>query len=113
MKHVLIRRNNTVYLALEVENGGKTRKIILARVHGWKAELAYSTLNFKPDGWNEDVSRAYVGLNALRIARDEWTARKYLNKLKEMMKLELHFWAVKFSRDRLRADRAWRSFYND
>ena len=112
MKHILVKKNNTVYLAIEYEDRRRTRKIILAMVRGWRAKLAYNTLNFKPDGWSEEVSRAYVWLNVLKIAKDKWIARKYLNILREMKKHEIHFWALKFSTDRVKAGRAWKAFYD-
>ncbi|MEN3052011.1 MAG: hypothetical protein ABC596_09405 [Candidatus Methanosuratincola petrocarbonis] len=83
----------------------------LARVHGWKAELACKFFDFDADGWNDDVARAFVGLNALRLAKDEWEARRYVKIVREMGKLDLHFWVDKFLREREKADKAWRAFY--
>ncbi len=112
-KHLLVRSKSgrTVYLCIEFEERGKVKRVQLARVHGWKAKLAYNFFNFTANGWNDDVARAFVGLNALRIAKDEWVARKYINIVKEMSKLDLHFWVGKFLRDRDRADKAWRVMY--
>uniref|UniRef100_A0A7C3RCU1 Uncharacterized protein n=1 Tax=Archaeoglobus fulgidus TaxID=2234 RepID=A0A7C3RCU1_ARCFL len=110
-KHLLVKKDKTTYLCVEIEERGKTRKILLARVHGWRAELAYKFFNFTANGWNDDVARAFLGLNVLRIAEDEWTARKYINAVREMKKLDLHFWVDKFLKERDRADRAWRVFY--
>jgi len=112
MKHTLIVKDKTVYLCIEIEGNGKTKRIQLARVHGWKAKLAYKFFNFEANGWNDDVARAFIGLNALRIAKDEWEARKYIRVVKEMRKLDLHFWVDKFFREREKADRAWRVFYD-
>lgn len=110
-KHLLVKKDKTTYLCVEIEERGKTRKILLARVHGWRAELAYKFFNFTANGWNDDVARAFLGLNVLRIAEDEWTARKYINAVREMKKLDLHFWVDKFLKERDRADRAWKVFY--
>ena len=111
MKHVLVKRKKTVYLCIEIEGNGKTKRIPLARVHGWKAKLAYKFLKFEANGWSDDVVKAFVGLNALRLAKDEWEARKYIRIVKEMRGLDLHFWADKFFRDKEIADKAWRVFY--
>jgi len=110
-KHRLVRTDKTTYLCIEVEDRKGIKKVQLARVYGWKAELAYKFFNFDADGWSEDVARAFIGLNALRIAGDEWEARKYINVIKEMNKLDVHFWVSKFLSDRDRADRAWRAMY--
>lgn len=112
-RHVLLRSKSgkTVYLCMEFGENGKTKRIYLAKVHGWKADLACKYFNFESNGWNDDVARAFVGLNALRLSKDEWEAKKFINVVKGLNKLELHFWASKFLGDRERADRAWRAMY--
>jgi len=110
-RHLLVKKDRTAYLCVEVEEKGKKRRIQLARVHGWKAELACRFLSFTANGWSDDVARAFLGLNVLRIAEDEWAAMRYISIVKEMKKLDLHFWVDKFLRDREKADRAWRVFY--
>ena len=112
-RHYLVKTNKTAYLCIELKDGKKVRKIQLIRVHGWKAELAYKFFNFKANGWNEDVAKAFIGLNALRIAEDEWEARRYINVIKEMKKLDIHFWVGKFLSDRKKADKAWRAMYEE
>ena len=112
-RHMLLRSKSgrTVYLCMEFEENGRTERIYLAKVHGWKADLACKYFNFESNGWNDEVARAFVGLNALRLSKDEWEAKKFINVVKGLNKLELHFWASKFLGDRERADRAWRAMY--
>lgn len=107
----MVKKKNTAYLCVEVKENKRIKKIQLARVHGWKAKLAYEFFNFEANEWNDEVARAFIGLNALRVAKDEWEARKFIKVVKEMRKLDLHFWVDKFFREKKKADRAWRIFY--
>jgi len=112
-KHALLKSKSgkTVYLCIESEENGKTKRICLAKVRGWKADLACKHFNFESNGWNDEVARAFIGLNALRLSKDVWEAKRLINVVKRLNKLELHFWASKFLGDRERADRAWRALY--
>ena len=110
-RHMLLRSNNTVHLCVEFEESGRTKRIYLAKVHGWKGDLACKHFSFESDGWNDGVARAFVGLNALRLSKDEREGRRIVRIVKELNKLELHFWASKFLGDRERADRAWRAMW--
>lgn len=114
----------TVKYSVEKSGSGKTAgvvatvedrfgrgKISFARVRGWRRELALKYLKLDPQGWSDDVARAYVGIEALKCARNMNEALKFLEAVKELSQLEVHFWSTKFLNGSIKARRAWRALY--
>lgn len=86
-------------------------RICYSRVRGWRRELALKHLKLDTQGWNDDAERTYVGIEALKCARDEGEALKFLETVKGLDRLEVHFWTTKFLNGNKRARRAWRVLY--
>lgn len=86
-------------------------KVSFAMVRGWRRELALKYLKLDPQGWSDDVARAYVGIEALKCAKNRTEALKFLEVVKGLSQLEIHFWSTKFLNGNARARKAWRALY--
>ena len=97
------------FLANIEDRFGKTR-IILSMVRGWRRELALKHLTFNPNEWDDSTIRAYVGIQALKTAKNRREALHFLKIVGTLSRFELHFWASKFLGNE-KTRRAWRAFY--
>jgi hypothetical protein len=101
----------TAGVVATVEDRFGRDRISFARVRGWRRELALKYLKLDPQGWSDDVARSYVGLEALKCAKNREEALKFLGVVKELSQLEVHFWSTKFLNGNKKARKAWRAFY--
>lgn len=101
----------TVGLVAIVEDRFGCIKISLTKVRGWRSELALKHLRLEQQRWSDDVARAYIGIEALKCAKNEHEALKFLGIVKELSRLEIHFWSAKFLNGNKKARKAWRSLY--
>lgn len=111
-RHLLCPSKNgkSAVFRVVVEDRFGKKTINFTFVMGWRKELALKHLAFESEEWNRDVARAYVGLQALKCAKDEYEATKFISDVKSLGSMEVHFWANMFlTNDRTR--RAWRAFY--
>jgi hypothetical protein len=101
----------TAGVVATIEDRFGREKISFSRVRGWRRELALKYLKLDPQGWTDDAARAYVGLEVLKCAKNRDEALKFLQMVKELSQLEVHFWSTKFLNGNKKAKRAWRAFY--
>lgn len=94
----------------EVEDRFGKAKMILSMVRGWRRELALKHLTFNTDRWDSSAIKAYVGIQALKTAKNRGEALRFLKIVETLSRFELHFWALKFLGSK-KAHRAWRVFY--
>ena len=106
------RSGKSILFRITVNDQYGERMITLSFVSGWRAELAEKYLSFDSDSWNDQTVRTFVGLNALKSAKDKTEAIHFIDAVRSMGNMEAHFWASKFlNNDKTRG--AWRAFYRD
>ncbi len=86
--------------------------INFSSVTGWRAKLATKYLSFETDEWNDVVVRKFVGLHVLKAAKDKFEAMQYIEQVKSLGNMEIHFWANKFLTNN-NSLKAWRAFYKN
>ena len=84
--------------------------ITLSSVTGWRAKIAMKYLTLDAEEWDDHTVRKFVGLNALKAAKDRFEALKYIDQVKSLGSMEIHFWANKFLTNE-NSQKAWRAFY--
>jgi len=103
-------RNQTVALKARIEDRFGTTKIPLARLHGWRKELLTKHIKLEPKTYDETFL-IFIAMKTLRYSKNRDEALRYLDRVKELGKMELHFWASKFLLNEKKAFRAWRALY--
>jgi hypothetical protein len=88
---------------------GKT-VVNFSKVTGWRKELAEKFFVLDSQDWTDDAARVYIALEALKGTKSRREAVHFMNVVKAMTKLEIHFWASKLLSNE-RAARAWRVMY--
>ncbi len=63
--------------------------------------------------WDPETVRAFVGIYALKAARDREEALRYLDVVKHMEKLDIYFWSCVFLINPNKGLRAWRVLYGE
>ena len=78
---------------------------------GWRARLATKYLSFDGgDEWSDTAVRKFVGLHVLKASRDKFEALQFIEQVKLLGNMEVHFWANKFLTNDNSA-KAWRALY--
>jgi len=111
--HTLTRSKSgkTVFLKVDIDDRFGQQTMKFSTVHGWRSKMALKHLFFEREDWDDEVARKFVGLEALKSARDPHEGLIFINQVKELSKFEVHFWASKFLSES-KTSRAWRSFYS-
>ena len=84
--------------------------ITLSSVTGWRAKIAMKYLTLDAEEWDDHTVRKFVGLSVLKAARNRFEALKYIDQVKSLGNMEVHFWANKFLTNE-NSQKAWRAFY--
>ena len=107
---VVNRSSRRAALLTTINDRFGSRTITESTVTGWRCDIAAQHLAFKTSDWNDDAARKFVGLRVLKCSKNPNEAVAFLDVLRSLSPMEVHFWTYKFlSHDR--APRAWRSFY--
>ena len=104
------RSGKSVLFRVTVNDRLGERMITLSSVTGWRADIAAKHLQFDSEEWNDVAVKTFVGLNALKAARDRREALRYIEIVRTVGGMETHFWASKFLSNENTAG-AWRAFY--
>lgn len=80
-------------------------------VTGWRMNLALKHLSFDREKWDDETVRKYVGLQILKASKDKFEAMQFLEQVKILGNMEVHFWANKFLTNE-NSGKAWRALYN-
>ena len=112
-KHSLCQSKSgkSVMFRMDIEDRFGKQTINFVSVSGWRNKLALTHLFFETEEWNEDVRRKYVGLQVLRCAKNKYEALEFINVVKSLSLMEIHFWANKFMTNE-RSRSAWRALYH-
>jgi len=90
------------------------RRFTLGMVRGWRRELALKHLKIvEQEKWDAETVRAFVGIYALKAAREREEALRYIDLVKHMEKLDIYFWSCVFLMNPKRGLRAWRALYGE
>lgn len=110
--HVLCesKSGKSVIFRIDVDDRFGKQSINFLSIRGWRARIAMQYLTFQTEDWNDDVERKYVGIQALKFAKDKHQALQFINKTKELSSFEIHFWANKFLTNE-NTGRAWYTLY--
>ena len=113
VSYLLEGRGGRQYVVLRayVQDRFGTRKIPLMRLCGWRGELVLRHLKLDGGASYDEVALVFTGMKVVRFSRSREEALRFLNRVKELSRLELHFWASKFLLDGRKAFRAWRALY--
>ncbi len=79
-------------------------------VVGWRAALAMKYLSFEEKEWNDKTVQKFVSLHVIKTARNKFEAMQFIEQVKILGSMEVHFWANKFLMNKNSA-KAWRAFY--
>lgn len=111
-KHTLCQSKSgkSVMFRIYVDDRFGKQEINFTSVTGWRNEFALTHLSFELGEWNDDVRRKYVGIQGLKCAKNKYEAIEFLNIVKSLSSLEIHFWANKFMTNE-KSRKAWRSLY--
>ena len=111
--HVLTRSKSgkSATLRIQIDDQFGNQTINFSSVQGWRGILALKHLTFESEEWNDDVARKFVGIEVLRCAKNEYEGIKFLEIVKDLGGMEVHFWASKFLL-RNKAAKAWCAFYS-
>jgi len=107
------KSGKSVLLRVQIDDRFGKTMVNFSKVTGWRKEVAQKYLSLEletDDEWGDDVARVYVGLEVLKSARNRYEAIQFVNIVKSLTKLEVHFWASKFLSNE-RTIRAWRVLY--
>ena len=98
-------------LRIQVDDQFGNQTMNFSSIQGWRGILALKHLSFESKEWNDDVARKFVGIEVLRCAKNEYEGIKFLESVKNLAGMEVHFWASKFLMKE-KAGRAWRALYS-
>lgn len=104
------KSGKSVLLRVQIDDRFGKTMVNFSKVTGWRKEVAQKYLELETGEWGDDVARVYVGLEVLKSARNRYEAIQFVNIVKSLTKLEVHFWASKFLSNE-RTIRAWRVLY--
>jgi hypothetical protein len=114
IKYLVQDSGRTASFLVTVNDHYGFRRFTLGMVKGWRRELALKHLKLvERAGWDVDAVRTFVGIYALKAARDAEEALRYLDLVKHMEKLDIYFWACVFLVNPKRGLRAWRVLYGE
>ena len=112
IKHYLSKSKTGKSAILKIEHddmfGKKT--VNFSSVKGWRKDLALKYLSFESREWNGTVARMYLGLQVLKSSKDKYEAIEFMNIVKSLNIIDIHFWSNKFLTEK-KTKKAWRSFY--
>lgn len=111
-RHSLQQSNTGKSLILKVQIDDRFGKTVInfSKVTGWRKELAEKIFMLDSKEWADDTARVYIALEVLKGTRNRREALHFMNEVKTMTKLEVHFWASKLLSNE-RAARALRILY--
>jgi len=111
-RHSLQQSRSGKSLTMKVQIDDRFGKTVVnfSKVTGWRKELADKFFVLDASDWTDDVARVYIALEVLKGAKNRREAMQFVNVVKSMTKLEVHFWASKLLSTG-RAVRAWRVMY--
>lgn len=111
-KHIICQSKSgkSIQFRIYIDDKYGKQSITFASVSGWRNKLALTHLLFETEEWNDDVRRKYVGLQVLRCSKNKFEAIEFINIVKSLSSLEIHFWASKFMTNQ-RSGKAWRMLY--
>ncbi len=104
------KSGKSVIFKINVDDVYGKQTINYSSVTGWRGRLALLHLIFNSEEWNDDVTRKFVGLRVLRCAKDKYEGLQFIDEVKALSNMELHFWAYKFLGNQ-KAEKAWRALY--
>ena len=110
--HTLVqsKTKKSVILQVEIDDRFGKKVVNFSSVVGWRKDLALKYLSSEPQESNEEIARTYVGLQALKCAREKQEGLAFLNIVNSLTGMELFFWSNKFLTSD-KAKKAWRSLY--
>ncbi|MEM1967330.1 MAG: hypothetical protein QXN23_01705 [Candidatus Caldarchaeum sp.] len=113
VSYVLDGQRDRQYVALKafIQDRFGVQKIPLTRLRGWRGELVLRHLKLENESSDYEAALVFIGMKVVRFSRSREEALKFLNRVRELSRLELHFWASKFLLDDKKAFRAWRALY--
>lgn len=82
----------------------------LASTKGWRVKFVVKHLAFESEKWDDGTVMRFVGLHVVKAASDRFEALRYLEQLKTIGNMEVHFWASKFLTNK-NACKAWTALY--
>lgn len=104
------KTGKSAVLKIEIDDRFGKKTVNFSSVKGWRKNLALKYLSFELKKWNNNVARTYVGLQALKCAKDTYEGIKFINIIKSLSGIDIHFWSNKFLTND-KAKNGWRSFY--
>jgi len=105
------KSGKSVIFKINIDDRFGKQVVNYSSVTGWRCRLAMRHLFFDSEDWNEDVTRKFIGLQALRCAKDKYEALKFIEEVNALSSMEVHFWAYKFLTNE-KAVKAWRALYS-
>jgi hypothetical protein len=114
VKHLIHDSGQSASFQVTVNDHYGFRRFTIGMVRGWRRELALKHLKLvEREKWDTETVRTFVGIYALKAARDSEEALKYLDLVKHMEKLDIYFWSCVFLMNPKRGLRAWRVLYGE
>jgi hypothetical protein len=104
------KTGKSAVLKIEIDDRFGKKTVNFSSVKGWRKDLALKYLLFESKEWNDNVVRTYIGLEILKCTKDKHEAIKFINTMKSLNCIDLHFWSNKFLTN-AKTKKAWRSFY--
>ena len=104
------KTGKSAILKIELNDSLGRKTVNFTSVKGWRKDLALKYLQFESKEWDESVIRIFVGLEVLKCSKDMHEGIKFINIIKVMNSIEIHFWSNKFLTNRV-TKKAWRAFY--
>ena len=93
VKHLIYYSGQSASFQVTVNDHYGSRRFTLGMVRGWRRELALRHLKaVERERWDVETVRAFVGIYALKAARDTEEALRYLDLVKHMEKLDIYLW---------------------
>lgn len=93
-----------------IEPYGK-RTFCMSTLRGWRAALVCKHFTLESKEWNTNVAKQFVTMEVLKSAKNRYEAHSFINIVKLLGSMEIHFWASKFLLERTRTRKAWRCLY--
>jgi len=104
------KSGKSVLFRINIDDKFGKKTINLVTVSGWRNKLALTHLSFQTKEWNDDVRRKYIGIQVLKCAKDKYEAIEFINIVKSLSPMEIHFWTNKFMTNK-KSGKAWRLLY--
>jgi hypothetical protein len=114
VKHLIHDSGQSASFQVTVNDHYGFRRFTIGMVRGWRRELAIKHLKLvEREKWDTEAVRAFVGIHALKAARNNEEALRYLDLVKHMEKLDIYFWSCVFLMNLKKGLRAWRVLYGE